>query len=368
MHLAIEKILRNALLEEPKGFAYDESRQPTEWVIPPFLGEPSHEILLFLGMVAPWLRNGWKIPARRPELYPSGATIELPGLFADIDRLLLEYGAKPSGCLLTLPRPNAAWEASTAIHGQEEPEKDLEFELNVTIHDQQKITDSHNFEVKLRRMVGQYILNADRPHILWDDYLLKERGALGDGDYFALDIEHPLIPMWYPEDYQKGGRTLPRHIGLSQSAHDNLGTAIARLAAQEWQIPLFIYSDQSGPESTKSKRAEAEANGQGQWASDLSFQLQGLASCVAMISEDDDWADLMAWLQVPSLVICDSVASVHHRRRSQFKSPMIMADVSSFRTPRSVEEWRHDPRLSSLIKLTLTQLFSLKPNLYRPSW
>ncbi|MFB2921313.1 MULTISPECIES: hypothetical protein [Aerosakkonema] len=44
-------------------------------VLPPFGGEMGFEIRSFLGRVEPWLRNGWKIIAKRPEFYPKDTAI-----------------------------------------------------------------------------------------------------------------------------------------------------------------------------------------------------------------------------------------------------------------------------------------------------
>ncbi|MEF3192078.1 MAG: hypothetical protein K6347_05985, partial [Campylobacterales bacterium] len=47
-----------------------QEKNSEEWLLPPFLGEMGVEIEFFLASVEPYLRSGWKIPARRPQLYP----------------------------------------------------------------------------------------------------------------------------------------------------------------------------------------------------------------------------------------------------------------------------------------------------------
>ena len=47
-------------------------------VLPPYLGELGYEVKYHLARVEPWLRNGWKILARRPEFYPPGPRLNRP--------------------------------------------------------------------------------------------------------------------------------------------------------------------------------------------------------------------------------------------------------------------------------------------------
>ena len=62
-------------------------------VLPAFPGEFGVEIRYFLGRVEPWLNAGWRILARRPELYPAGAVIAADDLWPLEAELFRAYGA-----------------------------------------------------------------------------------------------------------------------------------------------------------------------------------------------------------------------------------------------------------------------------------
>ena len=64
-----------------------------DFVLPPYPGELGIEIRYFLARVEPWLRAGWKILARRPELYPEGSAVLDDSLTAAENRLFSLYGA-----------------------------------------------------------------------------------------------------------------------------------------------------------------------------------------------------------------------------------------------------------------------------------
>ena len=62
-------------------------------LLPAYPGEMGIEIRYFLGRVEPWLRAGWQVLARRPELYPAGAALDDAALFAAEDALFRRYDA-----------------------------------------------------------------------------------------------------------------------------------------------------------------------------------------------------------------------------------------------------------------------------------
>ena len=90
-------------------------------MLPPYLGEMGYEVKYHLARVEPWLRNGWKILARRPEFYPPGTVVESPEFFEACDVILGEHlivGAG-AGIYRAAARTGRPWTSSRELTGRE---------------------------------------------------------------------------------------------------------------------------------------------------------------------------------------------------------------------------------------------------------
>ena len=63
-------------------------------ILPGFIGEMGLEVKGFLAQVEPWLRAGWKIPARRVALYPDGTAFSDTEYFERIDSISQYFGMR----------------------------------------------------------------------------------------------------------------------------------------------------------------------------------------------------------------------------------------------------------------------------------
>ena len=90
----------------------------------------------------------------------------------------------------------------------------------------------------------------------------------------------------------------------ARSSRDSDVTAVltaAWNASIKLEVPLIVYGEPSGchiPHNCASTWSMSMETGIGL----LKFELYSLKNCRLMFSPDSGWADLMAWLQVPTLL------------------------------------------------------------------
>jgi hypothetical protein len=279
---------------------------PAAWeqrkILPPYLGELGVEIRYFLAAVEPWLRNGWRIPARRAELYPPGTAFADPELFADLGALLDAAGAKPMGTSFVIPGVDL-----TGFEVIAEYDAVSGLKVQAACRDPALIGPAlriAQLEQALRRCFARHHMLASRPVTPWDRTLTSVFDARSEHLCGGAIV---LAPHWQPEAF-----TVPRyaahpHVGmqLRQVRHNPVRNsdagrvlAAARAAASHLDLPLLVYGEPGGtvrPEGLPS----TYARGGGDL---LAYELAMLRECRVMFAPDSGWCDLMCWLRVPTVL------------------------------------------------------------------
>ncbi|MEF3190943.1 MAG: hypothetical protein K6347_00120, partial [Campylobacterales bacterium] len=299
-----------------------------EWLLPPFLGEMGVEIEFFLASVEPYLRSGWKIPARRPQLYPRGTAFYDEELFAKIDTLIKQYQAKAIVSRLMLPFP-ALGPINLSIENSE-----WKVELRINKEQQQAIIKIREFEKELKKIVGERILTPTRPITLWDDFLTTVHNPYNDP--FGLSSLYALKPSYLPPDYSEGPDIYVDHIGVQlrryREPNRNSDVAYVLKRAQEASMllgkPILIYGHPNGTVHPEGYPTTLELS-QKRTEPLLTTELKALRTCAIMFAPNSGWADLMAWLNVPTFVEKVECKNQFYRLRT-YKTRMaeLRADMS----------------------------------------
>lgn len=296
------------------------NRESTELWLPPFLGEMGIEIQFFIPAIEPWTRTGWKVLTKRPELYPQGVGHKDTVLFSEISALSKEYNAVPIMSRLSLPSG-----ASLRFQAHDH-EGGIRSTLDVASDEFRKILRTYEFEKKLKMIVGNRILNANRPATQWDDYLTSIHNPYDD---IALPIcSQALLPSYKPRAFLEGNGSVSRHIGLQlrnygdpcRNSNVEKVMSFVMIAKKLLGLPILCYGDKFGtvaPEGLQKTRDFINDE-----AILLDFELKALANCALMFAPDSGWCDLMAWLGVPTVL--ESAGKYTHRRLSVYR-PKILA-------------------------------------------
>lgn len=266
----------------------DQGRvKETEFIIGPYLGQMGFEISFILAAIWPWLNNGWKIIARRPELYPQGTTIHDDDLLRKIDEIAEGVRLYPhQGQLKSDQKFNVNAELITKNEADA-----IVYELNIDGLEPSLVIPIVMAEKHIRRLVGERVLQAKRPQIFWDDYFYRVIGTHPDEDYFYYDHQSMLAPLHKPPLFTNGVQACGPHIGLWMNEYDREGESLAQQAATFFDLPIIHY---------QGRQIQDEAMRQSQ--SLLARQLCSLPSCALMIFPAGDGLELMAWLQIPTIV------------------------------------------------------------------
>lgn len=272
-------------------------------LLPPFLGEMGHEVQFFLAAIEPWLRSGWKIYARRPELYPKGSAFFEPALFEQVDALMLKFDAHPQMNAITVnktrpPPPNIALF---------EKERHKVFHLTVNNDAFDEVVKVRAFEQALKKVIAPYVLSPSRPSTFWDDYLTS--AFILTSDVFLPEIQRPIPPASKPYLYQEGDTVIHDHIGIQlrnyrDATRNSDVPSFLRAAEQASALlgkPILVYGNPKGTHQPPGYLNTAALSSE-RGVSLLSYELQALRNCSLMFAPYSGWADLMAWLQVPTLI------------------------------------------------------------------
>lgn len=257
----------------------------TEKILPPFLGELGYEIRHFVGVVEPWLRSGWKLISKRPELYPAGTTLLPENLFDQINALKNKYNGQ---------------EMHSSIC--------IEFKGRGDIPVPEYSIMQRSFEFELRRLLRPYVDRPGRPLTLFDRLLTSASQGINE---FFLSSYHGLRPSYKPDWFNRGSSDCPVHIGVQfrkltvKDEHRNSDWQqffpALKLLAQDAGLELLVYGEPLGcefpPGCTRARDFHLPD------VTGLAGDLACLHNCKMMFSPDSGWADLMAWLQVPSIVM-----------------------------------------------------------------
>lgn len=256
-----------------------------ERILPPFLGELGYEIRHFVALVEPWLRSGWKLLSKRPELYPVGTTLSPKDLFDQIGALKSKYNGQ---------------EVHSAIC--------VEFQRRGSIPMQEYANLQRKFEFELRGLLRPYVDRPGRPLTHFDISLTSASQGINE---FFLSSYHGLRPSYKPELFTQGNSECPKHIGVQfrkltvKDEHRNsewqkIFPELKKLAC-ETELELLVYGEPLGCEFPPGCTPATKFHPAG--ASGLGGDLACLQKCSVMFSPDSGWTDLMAWLQVPSIVM-----------------------------------------------------------------
>lgn len=256
-----------------------------EKILPPFLGELGYEIRHFVGLVEPWLRSGWKLISKRPELYPKGTTLQDKYLFDQIGALKSKYNGQ---------------EMHSSIC--------IEFNRRQIISSRDYLTLQKSFEFELRNLIRPHLDKPGRPLTLFDKPLTSAFNGLSE---FFFSSYHGLRPSYKPESFKLGNPNCPPHIGVQFRkipGKDEVRNSDWQQFFPELQqlalgmgLDLLVYGEPLGcdfpTECTRASKYHPAGT------SGLANDLSCLASCKIMFSPDSGWTDLMAWLQIPSIVM-----------------------------------------------------------------
>lgn len=292
--------------ETPNGFEGNFADRPVK-VLPPFLGEMGFEIIHFLARIEPYLRNGWRILARRPALYPPGSAFFDPAYFDRLNPLIAQYGLHPTPVGLRRP----------------EQRLDANFHIRVTRGDMQQIAlemryeqpdillQESKFELLMRDLFYSYCDVAQRGVLDMDLSLLSCQPSRRNDVTIA---QRPVLcPSYRPTPFLAPGGPQKPHVGVQLRAmaktgkHPGGGSSrdsdpgvilpLAEMAAAHLGLPIIVYGRPEGNLLPDGYEQSYEAG-----IDLLDKELRLLSACQLMFAPDSGWADLMAWLQVPTLL------------------------------------------------------------------
>lgn len=285
-------------------------------LIPPYFGEMGHEIQYFLGAVEPWLRSGWQIIAKRPEFYPEGTAISCPVLFTEIAKLQLEFGVFPIGFQQFFPKNK---EMITSYSFQP---RTLSFSIKIMPKSQNSLKREREFLSRLESLIQAHFPNPTIFDNAWGKLLLSPHDTIFEARNIVFIGYLPLPPSYKPAAFVNGTRVMADHVGLQLRNYGDPGrnsdVAIMLKAAKEaslfLKLPLIIYGDPAGtviPDGFPNSNDLAKDSN----LPLLTYEMKALRHCKLMLSPLSGWLDLMAWLQIPTLVETNPVwnpASYYH--------------------------------------------------------
>lgn len=271
-------------------------------VLPPYLGEMGYEVKYHLARVEPWLRNGWKILARRPEFYPPGTVVESPEFFAACDEILDEHVIFGAGGGIFAPPPDLApLDIIPTL-------TDDGIEVLLRLGDLNKITREAVSEIRLRRLFLDWLDYDGRPLTDYDRNIF----AFSETCIAETEIRRSegLRPSYLPAAFETPVEPIGPHVGFQVRAVKHL--SLKRNSDPDWMaqtataigahlgLPVIAYGRPDGciiPPGVETTWREADG-GRGHLERELGY----LKSCRIMLAPDSGWADLMAWVGVPVLL------------------------------------------------------------------
>ncbi len=299
--MVIKTVLLNKTETEPLP-SPQTPRIGVKRVLPPYLGEMGYEVKYHLARVEPWLRNGWKILARRPDFYPPGTALEAPEFFADLDTIMGEHLIFGAGAGIFAPPPDLVdLEVTPRLEGQR-------IEVTMRLADLNKITREAVAEIRMRQLFLDWLDYDGRPLTDYDRNIF----AFSETCIAETDIRRSeaLRPSYQPWAFENPAERMVPHVGVQirnvkhLSRHRNSDPDWMRATAEaigaHLGLPVIAYGRPDGciiPEGMHTTWREDD-DGQGHLARELGY----LASCRLMLSPDSGWADLMAWLNIPVLL------------------------------------------------------------------
>ena len=299
-------------------------------VLPPYLGEMGYEVRAHLARTEPWLRNGWKILARRPEFYPPGTTVDCPEFFEACDRILAENGVVGSFAGIYLI-PSEFGELTLAPRFENQ-----KGDFRLGLSDIKKVSRQAVTEIALRQLFMEWLDHEGRPITDYDRSVLAfSTATVGEWEYHLAES---LRPSYLPAAFETPIEPRPPHIGFQMRAVKD-GVVQPRNSDPEWMcatakaiggrlgLPVVAYGHLNGcviPDSFETTwRPDKGATGH------LARELGYLRSCRLMLAPDSGWTDLMAWLGVPVLLEMLVNPAVFEGLRDTFQPRIALVDRSA---------------------------------------
>jgi hypothetical protein len=323
-------ILKSALLSSEDPTPVPSPPEPkigVRRVLPPYLGEMGYEVRLHLARVEPWLHNGWKIVARRPEFYPPGAAVASPEFFQACDAIMAAHKAVGSfGSIYIGPYEHGVIDLKPQF-------KEAFGEVVLSLSDIDKVFRQALVEIELRKLFLEWLDHDGRPLNDYDREALSfQNGSQGVTEY---RLAESLRPSYRPTAFETPVEPMAPHVGFQvrkvsngfiQQRNSDMDwmCETARAIGQHLGLPVVAYGHLDGcviPEGFTTSWDEARG-ADGHLARELGY----LKSCRVMLAPDSGWTDLMAWLGVPVLLEMLVIPSVFDGMRDTFQPRIALVD------------------------------------------
>ena len=280
-------------------------------ILPPFLGEMGFEIRHFLGSVENWLKRGWKILAKRPDLYPPGTAIHDESFFKALKDILnkyVPYGVISLGFGYYIPPQNPV-KMGGYLDSNLAP-------MHTLAADVQAITIANNLERELRSLFSPFLLeNKERPLTIWDQKLLSctnSVNATNEWTSFDRYVRYSIPTSYKPYYFENPTNIVGEHIGVQlrniiqkkyepvqRNSDVEQSLSYCEELSKYYNLPIIVYGHPNGtyqPDGYEKTSDNIRVNKL------LEKELGYLRSCKLMLAPNSGWCDLMAWLQVPTLI------------------------------------------------------------------
>jgi tetratricopeptide (TPR) repeat protein len=280
-------------------------------ILPPFLGEMGFEIRHFLGSVESWLKKGWKILAKRPDFYPPGTAIYDESFFKALKEIVNKYapyGVISLGFGYYIP-PQSPIKMGGHLDSDLAP-------IHTLAADTQALTISKNLERELRSLFAPFLLeNKDRPLTIWDQKLLSCTNSVNvNNEWTSFDryVRYSIPASYKPYHFENPSYRVGEHIGIQlrnivqqkyepvqRNSDVEQALKYCKELSEHYSLPIIVYGH---PNGTYQPDGYEKTSDNIPVSKLLEKELGYLRSCKLMLAPNSGWCDLMAWLQVPTLI------------------------------------------------------------------
>jgi hypothetical protein len=271
-------------------------------VLAPYLGEMGTEIRTHIALCEPWLRAGWKALTRRPAFYPDGAALDVPEFYAAADAIMAKYEAKGAYGGPYIP-PEEFGEIAFAhqLDGRKGS-------ITITLDDTLKVMAQAMVEIELRKLFLEWFHYPGRPVSFAERAALSFDTTAFNSHFYNCAVA--LRPSFLPPAFANPPEATPPHVGVQMRRLANMPLEprnsdaawmmkTAKEIAAHLGLKVLVYGHPAGcvlPDGEKTSWDAARPAGH------LGRELGYLKSCKLMLAPDSGWADLMAWLEIPTML------------------------------------------------------------------
>lgn len=301
VHRLLAEFYRNEISSQDAEAALPRHPLADEYaILPPYLGEFGFEVRYFLGAIEPWLRNGWMIPARRPELYPPRSAFSDADFFGHIDRLKQRFSCTEVLFNLSLATASSKpWRAMTAtVVGETSA-------VTIDSPDEAFYRRIAVIERTIRRYVKTRYFHPHRLQTAWDYPLTAVHVPWAPSLAFPVNS---VVPTYKPAGFSVDLSSVVPHVGvqlrniaMKVERNSDAGRLLplVRVAAAHLRLPIICYGH---PEGTLAIAGIPSTFEQAGSMPLLEFELGSLAKCRLLFAPESGIANLAGWLQVPTLL------------------------------------------------------------------